>query len=958
MGLLDRFRSQPAWKHPDAGVRLAAVDALPLDDQDLLAAIAAEDGDPRVRRAAVGKLMQPAALGGVASGDGDERVRDAARAMLRDLASGAFEDTKDADCLAAVEALAALADPRELAAGAKDAPAEAIARAALDRLSDAKAVTGVARQAQLESIRLAALARVTDAADLLAIALRSEHRDVALAALDRIEDREALDAIANRARTKAVARRARTLVRGLDDATAADVAEPVAEPEGVGRRQQLDLCRSVEALLHSEDWAALDERLLGAQAQWSALVPDVDEDLADRFEAACTAVRERIDRRRGEEAAAARRHAATAARIALCERIDAIDGPQAREELDAARAEWEALPPMEGAGDADAVVRERFEEACRVCLERHETWEARQTQVQHVRALADEFEQAIEAPDTAEVTRRWTALRQEWIPVRESALAGAELVERMARLEARVEERDAQLRAAREQEERENLQKAQQHCEQLEQAAQAPTLTLKQAERRLRDAKTSAGTLGRFPTRHDRDEIAHRLRAIQATLFQRVQELREIDSWQRWANASVQEELCAKMEALAGHENLEEAARELRNLQERWKKVSAAPREKAQELWGRFRAAQEALRARLNVYFAEQAAQRAENLKQKEGLCEQAEALADSTDWIRTADALKQLQARWKEIGAVPRGNEKAVWERFRTACDRFFTRRHADLAQRKEMWSGNLARKEALCAQVEALADAHGDWEQTLSEIKRLQAEWKTVGPVRKNKSDAIWQRFRAACDRCFQERAERGRQDLQERLATRESMCAALEALAPAAEGEPAAAPDDLVEQVRGLRQRWQQAGTGGLPREQATALAQRFTQAFHAVVQAWPDRFNGTDLDLQANRRRMEELCVKVERLVSSSGPRDAIAAPATRLAEMLREALAANTIGGRVDDDARWRAAAEEIKRAQAAWLRIGPVPDEAQRALAGRFQRACRRFFDQRDQQKRKMSSVS
>ncbi len=681
-------------------------------------------------------------------------------------------------------------------------------------------------------------------------------------------------------------------------------------------------------------------------------MPDVDEDLADRFEVACTAVRERIDRHRAEEAAAARRREATAVRLALCERIDALDGPETREALDALRAEWDALPPMEG-GDGGAVLQERFDEACRGCLERQSTWEARQAQVQRVQELAGELDQALEAPDTADVSRRWTALHREWMPVHDSPLATPELVERLARLQARVEERDAEVRAAREQEERENLQQAKQRCEQLEQAAQAPTLTLKQAERRLREARTAAASLGRFPTRHDRDEIAHQLRSIQATLFQRVQELREIDSWQRWANASVQEELCAKMEALAGHENLDEAARELRSLQERWKNVSAAPREKAQELWARFRTAQEAVRARLNVYFAEQAVQRAENLKQKEALCEQAEALADSTDWIRTADALKQLQARWKEIGGVPRGNEKAVWERFRTACDRFFTRRHANLAERKEMWSANLARKEALCTHVEALADGDGEWEQTLAEIKRLQAEWKTIGPVRKNKSEAIWQRFRAACDRCFQQRAERGRQDLQERLAARESLCAELEALAPPADGDPAAPGDDLAERVRGIRQRWlQSGGTGGLPREVAADLGRRYAKAFDAVLQAWPDRFAGTDLDFEANQKRMEDLCVKIERLVSSSGPRDAVAAPATRLAEMLREALAANTIGGRVDEESRWRAAAEEVKRAQAAWPRIGPVPEDAHRALANRFQRACRRFFEQRDQRRR------
>jgi hypothetical protein len=408
------------------------------------------------------------------------------------------------------------------------------------------------------------------------------------------------------------------------------------------------------------------------------------------------------------------------------------------------------------------------------------------------------------------------------------------------------------------------------------------------------------------------------------------------------------------MEALASLEDLDAAARELHGLQERWKQVSAAPREKAQELWTRFRTAQDAVRARLQTHFAEQAARRAENLQKKEELCARAEALAESTDWIRTAEALKAMQAEWKTVGAVPRGSEKAIWERFRVACDRFFTRRHEDLAQRKEVWSANLARKEALCAAVEVLADSGQEWEQVLTEIKRLQAEWKTVGPVRKSRSEALWQRFRAACDRCFEQRAVRGRADLETRLQEREAIGEALEALLPA---EPPAAeaapPEGLVAQVRGLRQRWQQAsGTAGLPRELIVRSTERFNKAFDAVLQTWPAAFERTEFDLTANVRRLEELCEKVERMVSASGPREAVASPATRLAEMLREALAANTIGGRVDEDAKWRATAEEVKRAQAAWTKVGPVPDDVQRRLAGRFQRACRRFFEERDQRRK------
>jgi hypothetical protein len=82
-----------------------------------------------------------------------------------------------------------------------------------------------------------------------------------------------------------------------------------------------------------------------------------------------------------------------------------------------------------------------------------------------------------------------------------------------------------------------------------------------------------------------------------------------------------------------------------------------------------------------------------------------------------------------------------------------------------------------------------------------------------------------------------------------------------------------------------------------------------------------------------------------LAGRGGASDQNLSPTTRLAAMLKEALASNTIGGKVDDDSRWRAAAEDVRQAQASWSRIGPVPDEARRSLAGRFDRATRTITD-------------
>ena len=128
-------------------------------------------------------------------------------------------------------------------------------------------------------------------------------------------------------------------------------------------------------------------------------------------------------------------------------------------------------------------------------------------------------------------------------------------------------------------------------------------------------------------------------------------------------------------------------------------------------------------------------------------------------------------------------------------------------------------------------------------------------------------------------------------------------------------------------------------------AAELDRRFAAAFEQLRLERPEVFAGTDLDPEANRQRMEVIVVRVEKLAASlrgsaSGD-DAVLSPTTRLAAMLKEALASNTIGGKVDEGSRVRAAQEDVRQAQANWSRIGLVPEAARRALADRFQRACR-----------------
>ena len=178
-------------------------------------------------------------------------------------------------------------------------------------------------------------------------------------------------------------------------------------------------------------------------------------------------------------------------------------------------------------------------------------------------------------------------------------------------------------------------------------------------------------------------------------------------------------------------------------------------------------------------------------------------------------------------------------------------------------MWAENFAKKEALAVAGRSAGRSPTDWEAAAAEIKRLQAEWKTIGPVKKTRSEAIWQRFRAACDLFFGRYAQRHDIARAERVAAREAICAELEALAVSSlqspvvsrqrlrrqrEQVPTSRPlSDLALTVRGLRSKWQrEIAARGVDRERALALDERFQAAFNGVLARWPAVFGGTDLD----------------------------------------------------------------------------------------------------------------
>jgi hypothetical protein len=994
MSFLDRFKPLPKYRSPDPAIRLAGIAELPddVEHRGIMAELAASDEDVRVRRAAIERLASVGYLARLARTERDELLRRELSERLVAIANAAANGDGEA-----AQALDGLSDQKSFAAVAKASPHDTIRTAALSKVNDVKLLGSVARNASDPQIAMAALARVSDAAELLAVALKTDHKDAGVLAVERAAEaapsegarRELLENVSTRAKNKSVVKRARTLVQVIDDAEAARrVAREEREKAIAAAIARLD---TIAAAPDSPD-AAL--QLAEIERDWLTLAGTAEPEAIDRITAHLAEARAAIDakareeaERRAEAERAAERRAAFAA---ICERVETLRGDDTPDELEKARAEWEGMPGASAQERNDAELRARFDEACRRAVGRHERRQALEEIHRRLNELSLEADRlsliatssssspaqaappadapaegnAAEAAPAAEASTEtavappvefdvnaWKAVTGEWqATIGQADGLDPDVVARFETADARVKARVEEARAARERAVRQQVQRVEQLLERISKRATAEDLTLREADRAVRDLRAAIDAPPAIGGR-EQHALVERLKEALAAVSPRLHELREMDEWKRFANAAVQEELIAKVEALRTKFNIdkpeeqkpddiEKAARELHDIQERWKLVAEAPRAQAQALWHRYRQAADPIQAKAREFFAHRAEERTSNLKLKMALVERAEALAESTDWIKTADELKKLQAEWQQVGPIPRQETRTAWKRFRDACDRFFTRRNADLAERKETWTANLAKKDALCARAEELATSR-EWDKGAAEIRRLQAEWKTIGPVRRTKSEAIWQRFRTACDTFFDRYKRRDEIEIESKQADREALVAELEALAP--QGDAAAAaevPSDLLESVRALRSRWNK--TTPVVRQGADPLSARFVDALERLLSTHPDAFKGTELDVEASRQKMEKLCVRVEGFLTET------AAPSgsQALADMLREALAANTIGGRAGEESKWRGMAEEVRQAQASWTRLGPVPGEAGRQLADRFHRACNRFFDQ------------
>ena len=331
-------------------------------------------------------------------------------------------------------------------------------------------------------------------------------------------------------------------------------------------------------------------------------------------------------------------------------------------------------------------------------------------------------------------------------------------------------------------------------------------------------------------------------------------ELRDLDFKK---NLEAKEELCALAEALAEKENIVEAFHELQKLHEQWKEYGPVAKEFRDQIWDRFKAATSVINKKHQGYFEGIKEQQADNLLKKTALCEKAEEIAarevaDSNQWNAFSKEIEDLQKEWKTIGFASKKDNQKIYDRFRAACNDFYTRKREFYSQYKDSINTNLEKKIAICEQAEQLKLSK-EWAKATDQFIALQKQWKEIGAVPRKKSEQLWKRFRAACDEFFAERDKNAKpeNDFYGNLKAKQRLIEEIKNYELKGDQSDAAA---LAE----FQKRWQEIGFVPFKEKEKVALA------YKEAISKFPTRSRNNRRD---NRRSARPQLSERERLIQA-------------------------------------------------------------------------------------------
>lgn len=431
-----------------------------------------------------------------------------------------------------------------------------------------------------------------------------------------------------------------------------------------------------------------------------------------------------------------------------------------------------------------------------------------------------------------------------------------EVEEQFKSVYAEIKEKKAAYNAQQEALKQENLQKKLEIiCKITEIAADADNVnrqynTVKQLQQDFK-------AIGEVPSEND-TEVWKAYQVAVERFYDLLKMNKELRDYDFKKNLEQKQALCAEAEALDEESDIVEAFKKLQALHNTWREIGPVSKEIREELWTRFKNASAVINKKYQAFFEERKLNEKKNADGKEALCVRIEAIGTDdlktyAAWDEATKAIIALQEEWKTFGFASRKVNADLFARFRKSCDDFFEKKAAFFKKMKEELAANLAKKIELCEKAEALKDST-DWKATTDALVALQKEWKTVGPVVKKHSDAVWKRFIAACDAFFEEKKKQNvniHSVEHENLKQKKEIIAQIKAIF---EDEN---KDDAPAKVRQLMKQWQEVGH--VPYKEKDKIYAEYKALIDKAFE---------ELDMKANKARMANFANSIKQMGDSN------------------------------------------------------------------------------------------
>ena len=435
------------------------------------------------------------------------------------------------------------------------------------------------------------------------------------------------------------------------------------------------------------------------------------------------------------------------------------------------------------------------------------------------------------------------------------APAADELEEQFKSLYAEIKDKKAAYNAAQDALKAENLAKKREIISKINEIAEDADNVNRQYST-VQQLQQDFKAIGEVPSENDTEVWKSYQVAVERfyDLLKMNKELRDYDFKK---NLEQKQALCAEAEALDEEADIVDAFKKLQQLHITWREIGPVSKEIREELWTRFKNASAVINKKYQSFFEERKANEKKNAEGKEALCVKIEAI--STDnlktyasWDEATKAIIALQEEWKKLGFASRKVNTELFARFRKSCDEFFAKKAEFFKRMKDELAANLAKKIELCEKAEALKDST-EWKKTTDALIALQKEWKTVGPVVKKHSDAVWKRFIAACDAFFEEKKKQNvsvHSVEHENLKQKKEIIAQINLILENKEAEDAPA------KVRELMKKWQEVGH--VPYKEKDKVYAEYKAAIDKAFD---------QLDMKAKKARMANFANSINQMSDS-------------------------------------------------------------------------------------------